>query len=87
MCTPSDESENGGSPACDAGLMAARERTLQAIRSLMEADPEGWPEHLASVAGIACEQDCESLDLLADASVQVAARAHKRRYDRRSESN
>ncbi len=87
MSLPSDEAEDGGSPACDAGLMATRERALQAIRVLMEADPEGWPEHLAAVAGIACGQDCESLDLLADASVQVAARAHKGRYERTRGSN
>lgn len=77
-----DDFESGGSPACDAGLMAARERALYAILALVEIDPEGWPEHLASVAGIACDQDRASLDLLADASVQVAAKAHKRRYDR-----
>ena len=87
VSTPPDETENGGSPAGDTGFTAARERALYAIRALMESDPEGWPELLASVAGIACEQDCGSLDLLADASVQVAARAHKRRYDRSRENN
>lgn len=87
MSTSPDDSETGGSSACDGGLLATRERALYAIRALMESDPDGWPEHLASVAGIACGQNCENLDLLADAAVQVAARAHKRRYDRSRERN
>lgn len=82
MTTRSLEPEGDGRPSGDAGLAASCERVLDALRRLMESDPAGWPEHLAALAGIACDQDCEHLDLLADASVQVAARAHKRRYDR-----
>ena len=79
--------DDGGSPPCDAGVLAARERTLQAIKALMEADPEGWPEHLAHVAGAACGLHCWSMDLLADAATQVAGMAHRLEAERRDEED
>ena len=77
----------GGSPPCDAGIRAARERTLQAIKVLMESDPEGWPEHLAQVAGAACGLQCWSMDLLADATTQVAGMAHRLEAERRDDED
>lgn len=78
-----DGEDSGGSTPCDAGLLAARERTVQAVRALMAADPEGWPEHLAHVAGAACGLHCESMDLLVDAANQVAGMAHRLEAERR----
>ena len=83
----SSEDDIGGNAPCDAGVMAARERTLQAIKVLMEADPEGWPEHLAQVAGAACGLQCWSMDLLADASTQVAGMAHRLEAERRDDQD
>lgn len=83
----SNSDDGGGSEPCDAGVMAARERTLQAIKVLMEADPEGWPEHLAEVAGAACGLQCWSMDLLADAATQVAGMAHRLEGERRDEED
>ena len=85
MSSRSDD--DGGTSPCDAGVMAARERTMQAIKVLMEADPEGWPEHLAEVAGAACALQCWSMDLLADAATQVAGMAHRLETERRDEQD
>ena len=78
-----DAEDSGGSTPCDAGLLAARERMVQAVRALMEADPEGWPTQLAHLAGAACGLHCESMDLLVDAATHVTGMAHRLEADRR----
>ena len=77
--------DDGGTSHSAAGVKAARERTLQAIKMLMEADPEGWPEHLAQVAGAACGLHCWSLNLFSDAAAQVAGMAHRLEAERQDE--
>lgn len=81
----SNSDNDGGTSSCDAGVMAARERTLQAIKVLTEADPEDWPEHLAEVAGAACGLHCGNMNLFADAATQVAGLAHRLEAERRDE--
>lgn len=56
---------------------SARESLRQAIVDLIRCRPEDWPEIVANQAGVACGLNTWALDLLADASVQVAATAHQ----------
>jgi hypothetical protein len=77
--------DGGGSAPCDAGVMTARERTLQAIKLHMKADPEGWPEHLAQVADTACGLHCWSMNLHSDAAAQVAGMSRRLEAERRDE--
>ncbi len=49
----------------------------RAMEALKLSDPDGWPESVAMVAGAVAGLDSGLLDLLADASVQVAATAHR----------
>ena len=53
----------------------------RAMEALKRSDPEGWPESVAIVAGAVAGLDSGLLDLLADASVQVAATAHRLAQD------
>jgi hypothetical protein len=48
----------------------------RAMMALKRANPEGWPESVATVAGAVAGLDTVQLDLLADSAVQVAATAH-----------
>ena len=65
----------------------ARAAVLEAVRTLMHADPDGWPEHLAQVAGVACGLNGWSLDRLAEGITQVAGVAHRLEIERREDTD
>ena len=81
----SNSDSGGENTPGEVGIIAAKEHALHAIKVLIEADPDGWPEHLAHAAGAACGLQCGSLDLLADAATQIAGMAHRLEAERRDE--
>ena len=54
-----------------------RDLIRETIIDLIRCRPDDWPEILAAQAGAACGMNIPALNLLADASVQVAATAHR----------
>jgi hypothetical protein len=58
------------------------EQVKAALEKLRLADPDGWPETLVSLTAGFCELDVGTLNLLADASVTVAAEVHQFELER-----
>ena len=47
------------------------------MEQLRDTDPEGWPETVAKLVGVVGGMDTTTMDLMCDATTQVAAIAHQ----------